>query len=252
MVEKSKKNLVFAFAILLITIWLILFRSVWDLDFVARLLLVGEIVLIIWALLKKEKYKLNLIVAFIILLITIWLIRARMVWDFVGQLLLLGVAVLIVRTLLLREKKQAKLLEFFLKSLAVSYIATSIIWFVWLSITSPSFYVDLNFEHLMNTLVLVVLPLSLFPVAISVIIYGTFRIKLRAWEIFLSSWYVSFALIIIWSALQPRPPPGEFYYSSIASAIGELLGLVFRSLLIAGILTIVYVTLKKPKSEPPP
>ncbi len=81
-----------------------------------------------------EKYKLNLLVAFIILLTIIWLMRARMVWDWVGQLLLLGGAVLIVRTLLLREKKQATLLEFFLKTLIVSYIATAVIWFVWMGL----------------------------------------------------------------------------------------------------------------------
>jgi len=202
-----------------------------------------------------EKYKLNLAVGFTILLITIWLISTKKVWDWTGNLLLLGSIALIMWTLLLREKKQAKLLEFFIKSLVVSYAATGIIWFVWLHISSPSYYAYLDLELFMNQLIIVLL-LSLFPVAFAVIIYGIFRIKLKPWEIFLSSWYASFALIIIassiWSALQPRPPPGEFYYSSIAGAMGFALGLVFLSLLMAGFFTIVYVTLKKPKIEPPP
>jgi hypothetical protein len=197
-----------------------------------------------------EKYKLNLAVGFTILLITIWLILTHKVWDWTGNLLLLCAIALIMWTLLLRQKKQARLLEFFIKSLVVSYAATGIIWFVWLRISSPLYYTYLNLELLMNQLVLVLL-LSLFPVAFSIIVYGIFRITLKPWEIFLSSWYTSFALIIIassiWSALQPPPPPGEFYYSSIAGAMAFVLGLVFLSSLIAGILTIGYVTLKKPK-----
>jgi len=202
-----------------------------------------------------EKYKLNLLVVFMILLIAIWLIGARMVWDWVGQLLLLGVAVLVVKTLLLKEKRQARLLEFFLKSLVASYVATSIIWFVWLGVTSPQIYVDPNFEYLMNTLVLVALPLSLLPVAISVIICGIFRIKLKAWEIFLSSWYVSmFAVFMnynVWWSLYIHPYLPEFYYSPLASWMGLILNLVFLSFLIAGIITIIYTILKKPKNEQP-
>jgi len=203
-----------------------------------------------------EKYKLNLAVGFTILLITIWLIGARRVWDWTGQLLLIGATVLIIWTLLLREKKPAPLLEFFIKSLVVFYAATSIIWFVWLGITAPLFYVYLNLEHLTNQLVLVVLPLSLFPVAISVIIYGIFRIKLKAWEIFLSSWYASMFVVFtaydVWYSLYVEPYLPEFYYSSIAGAIVLTLGFVFLSFLIAGILTIIYATLKKPKIQPPP
>jgi len=201
-----------------------------------------------------EKFKLNLLVAFIILLITILLIRARLVWDWVGQLLLLGIAILTIRTLLVRERKPAKLLEFFVKSFAVFYVATCIIWFVWLRITSPLFYTYLDLELLVNQLILVLF-LSLFPVAFSVIVYGIFRVKLRPWEIFLSSWYASFALIIIgsyiWSALQPPPPPSEFYYSSFAGAIALALGLVFLSLIIAGILTVIYMVLKRQKINEP-
>jgi len=196
-----------------------------------------------------EKYKLNLAVGFTILLITIWLIWARRVWDWTGQLLLLVAIVLIIRTLLLREKKPAKLLEFFVKSLVIFYVATCIIWFVWMGLTSPRYYAYLDLEYLMNTLVLVVLPLSLFPVAISIIIYGIFRILLKPWEIFLSSWYAS--MFVVFTIYQVSSEPAS-PYSSIAGAIGAVLGQVFQSFIIAGILTLVYVTLKKPKIEPPP
>jgi len=203
-----------------------------------------------------EKYKLNLAVGLTILLITFWLIWARRVWDWTGQLLLLGAIALIIWTLLLREKKPAKLLEFFLKSLVVSYVATGIVWFVWMGFTSPRYYTYLNLDYLMNTLVLVVLPLSLFPAAISVLIYGRFRIKLKPWEFLLSSWYVSmfviFTIYQVWWSLFVLPYLPEFYYSSIAGAIAFTLLLTLLAFLIAGILTIIYVILKRPKSEPPP
>jgi len=195
-----------------------------------------------------EKYKLNVVVALIVLLITIWLIWSGMVWDFVGYLLLIGTIALIIWTLILREKKQAKLLEFFVKSLIIFYAATGIIWFIWLSIASPSFYTYFNLQSLMNTLVLVVLPLSLFPVSVSIIIYGIFRMKLKPWEIFLSSWYAS--IFVIFTIYEVSSEPAS-PYSSIAGAIGILLTLVFLSLLTASIVTILYVIPKKEKIMEP-
>ena len=156
-----------------------------------------------------------------------------------------------------REKKPAKLLEFSIKSLVVCYVATSIFWFVRLRITSPQIYAHLDLEYIMNTLVLNVLPLSLFPVAISVIIYGIFRTKLKTWEIFLSSCYASmfavFATYYVWYSIYVRPYLPEFDRSAdvgfigAAAAIALALSLVFLSFLIAGILTIVYLILKKQK-----
>jgi hypothetical protein len=103
----------------------------------------------------------------------------------------------------------------------------------------------------MNMLIFNTLPLSLFPVAISVIIYGIFRTKLKPWEIFLSSWYVSmfavFNIYSVWYSMYVQPYLPEFYYSSIAGAIAIVFGLVFLSLLITGIVTIVYSILKKQK-----
>ena len=196
-----------------------------------------------------EKYKLNLIVAFTILLITIWLIWASRVWDWTGYLLLLGTILLIMNTLVKKEKKPAKLLEFFIKSLVVCYVAVSIIWFIQLHFTSPQIYAYLDLELLMNMLIFNILPLSLFPVAISVIIYGIFRTKLKPWEILLSSWYASmfvvFNIYSIWYSIYVLPYLPEFYYSSIAGAIAIVFGLVFLSFLITGILATVYLVLKK-------
>ena len=189
----------------------------------------------------------NLIVALTILLITIGSIRAGMVWDFVGTLLSVGAIAFIIWSLLKKEKKPAKLLEFFVKSLLICYVATSIILFVW------SGYAYLSLDEIIKTLVTVVLPLSLFPVAISVIIYGVFRIKLRAWEFFLSSWYVSMFIVFVgyygwWYPLYVEPYLPEFYYSSFAAGMAFILFLLVPlAFLIAGILTIVYVILKKQK-----
>jgi len=206
--------------------------------------------------LMVEKYKLNVAVGFAILLITIWLISAKRVWDWTGQLLLLGAIALIIWSLLKKEKKPARLLEFFIKSLVVCYVATSIIWFIWLRIASPWYYAHLNLELLMNTLVFVVLPRSLLPVAVSVIIYGIFKIKLKPWEFLLTSWYVSmfvvFTVYDVWWSLFVQPYLPDFYYSSSAGWIALILGFVLLAFFIAGILTIIYVILKKPKEEPPP
>jgi len=152
-------------------------------------------------------------------------------------------------TLIKKEKKPAKFLEFFIKSFVVCYVAASIIWFIWLSITSPQIYAYLDLELLMNMLIFNILPISLFPVAMSVIIYGIFRTKLKPWEIFFSSWYASmfvvFNIYSVWYSIYVRPYLPEFYYSSIAGAIAIVIGLVFLSFLITGILTTVYLVLKK-------
>lgn len=192
-----------------------------------------------------EKYKLNLAVAFTIILVSIWLIWARM--NFVGRPLLMGAFVLVIWTLIRKEKTPAKLLEFFVKSLVVCYVTTSIIWFVWMRITSPWYYSYFILERIISTLVAVVLPLSLFPVAVSVIIYGIFRIKLKASEIFLSLWYASiFTGLIyysVWYYLNINP------YQPAISDIGEAIVLAFicafLTFPIAGILAIIYLIVKK-------
>lgn len=202
-----------------------------------------------------EKYKLNLIAASAFLLITIWLIWTSRVWDFVGRLMLASGIALIAWTLFKKEKKQAKLLEFFIKSLVVSYLATSIIWFVSLAIASPWYYSYLNLGLLTNILIINILPAALLPVAIAVMVYGIFRTKLRAWEMLLSSWYVIvfvvFAVYQVWWSLYVQPYLPDFYYSSIAGAIALALGLVFLSFIISGILTVMYVIFKRQKATVP-
>jgi len=203
-----------------------------------------------------EKYKLRLAVGVTVLLITIWLVFARRVWDWVGQTLLACSVALIVWTAVLRKKEPARLLEFFLKSLIVSYMVTSVFWFVMLGVTSPWYYAFLNQNLLMNILIFTVLPLALLPVAISVLVYGIFRIRLKAWEFLLSSWYVVtfvvFTAYQLWWSLVIRPNLPDFYYSSIAGAIALSIGLVILAFIIAGVLTIIYAVLLTPESEPPP
>jgi hypothetical protein len=205
-----------------------------------------------------EKYKLNLIVAFTILLVTIWLIWAWRVWDWTGYLLLLGPILLIMDALFKKEKKPTKLLEFTVKSLVVCYVATSIIWFIWLHFTSPQIYTTLDSEYFMNILVLNVLPLSLFPTAISVIIYGIFRVKLRVWEVFLSSWYASIFVFIsyfyfVWRTYQ-QTSYSEYTGPIHAGALSDItLGFfIFQlSFFPALIYTIIYTKYKKSQIQKP-
>jgi len=202
------------------------------------------------------KYKLNLAVGFTILFITIWLISARRVWDWVGQLMLTGAVVLIAWTVVWREKKPAKLLEFFIKSLVVSYVATSMFWFGMLAIVSPSYFAYLNGELLMSILIFTVLPLALLPVAVAVLIYGKFRVRLKTWEFFLSIWYVTVFAVFngyqLWWSLFIRPNLPDFYYSSVAGAIALAILLMFLAFFIAGGVTVVYAILGQPQTEPPP
>jgi len=173
-----------------------------------------------------EKYRLNLLVAFIILLAIIGLIMAKVVSDWVGLPLLYAVGAVAFTSLLIREKKIARLSRFFVKSLVISYVVTVVFWFVWVFTTSASFslavYNYLNPVSLVSELIFSVFSLSLLAVAVSVIIYGIFRIRLRVWEIFLSSWYVSI-------------------FVAYAVGVSDLLWQVLLALLVAGILSVVYV-----------
>jgi len=173
-----------------------------------------------------EKYRLNLLVAFIILLAIIGLIMAKVVSDWVGLPLLYAVGAVAFTSLLIREKRIARLSRFFVKSLVISYLVTVVFWFVWVFTTSASFslavYNYLNPVSLVSELIFSVFPLSLLAVAISVIIYGIFRTRLKVWEIFLSSWYVSI-------------------FVAYAVGVSDLLWQVLLALLVAGILSVVYV-----------
>jgi len=196
-----------------------------------------------------EKNRLNLIVASAILVTSVLLIWALRMGDSIGTLLT-GIVIALFIWVLLEGKKPAKLTEFLVKSFFVSFIITSIVWFVSLGSLS------LVYSAFWGTwLVQIIFPRSLLPVAISVIIYGIFRVRLRSWEILLSSWYVFIfavqAAYNMWWTLFVKPYITH-YYSSGAGAIALDMLLVFVAFLIACIFSIVYIALKGPKEEPPP
>lgn len=200
-----------------------------------------------------EKYKLNLTVALIILLVSIWLIRGLRMWASVGHLLQGCSIAIIIWTFLKKEEKAANLFEFFGMSLVISIVITGSIWFVSVSIVSPTYFLRM---FLLPAYDLgVILTRSLLPLAISVIIFGIFRTKLEAWEFFLSSWYTSifvvFGVYEVWWTILVQPYVSHFHYSAAGALVRDLLfvGLAF---LIAGLLTIVYAVVKEPETETRP
>jgi len=257
MIEKSKENIVFAFTILLITIWLFLSRGTWD--FVARLLLAAAIVPIIWALLKKEENKLNLVIILLVLLAIAWLIWIENVSISHGLPLLVFVIIAINWTL--RKKAEpVRLLGFFVKTFALFFIVASVAYFiVWLGITAPHTYSVYPVHAIVETGIVFILPISFLLEAISIIIYGMYKIKLRAREIFISSWYVSVFVILIiyyiWWSIQWTPPPKETYYippsASLYAGIALIYTVLLLSLLPATICTILYIKYKKPQIQKP-
>jgi hypothetical protein len=251
MVKKSKKNLAFAFAVLLLTIWLIFGGGTWD--FVARLLLVGAIALVIWALLKKEQNKLSLTITLLGLLGIAWLIWFENVNIVYGFPLLLF-AIVAVKWSVRDKTKPARLLGFFVKTFSLFLIGTGVAYFVvWLGITAPYTYGVYPIHAIVETGMFLVFPSSLLFEAISIIIYGIFKIKLRAWEIFISSWYVSIFVIFIvyavWLILYPPWEPGKFYYTTFAASIAPLASFPYYALLPATVCTVVYVKCKKPQIQ---
>ncbi|MFB0514751.1 MAG: hypothetical protein ACETVQ_04155 [Candidatus Bathyarchaeia archaeon] len=251
MVEKSKENLVFAFTILLVTIWLILSRNTWD--FVTRLLLVGAIVPIIWALLKREKNKLNLAITLLASLGIAWLIWIENV-SILHGLPLLVFAIVAVKWILRDKAKPSRLLGFFVKTFTLFLMGTGVAYFiVWLGITAPYTYGVYTIHAIVETGMVFIFPISLLLEAISIIIYGIFKIKLRAWEIFLASWYVSIFVILViyavWLILYPPWKPGKFYYTTFAASIAPLIPFPYYALLPAAICTIVYIKYKKPQIQ---
>jgi hypothetical protein len=80
-------------------------------------------------------------------------------------------------------------------------------------------------------------------------------IRLRAWEFFLLSWFVAMFVVFVgyywwWWPLYVEPYLPEFSYSAPGAGIAFMLFLLLPlAFLIAGILTIVYVILKKQKMK---
>jgi len=203
-----------------------------------------------------ERLRLNLIVALIILLISIWLILVVRIWDSMGHLVFGCAIAYLIWTLLRKEEKTSKLLEFFVKSLVISYVITGVVWFVSLGVWTPLYYVYFGLRGVIITLVYIVLPRSLLPVAILVITYGILKTRLEAWATLLSSWYVSIfavrAAYDVWWSLFVQPYLHGHYYSSGAGALALDMILVLLAFFVACIFTAVYLILKRPKQEPLP
>ena len=251
MVEKSKKNLAFAFIVLLLTIWLIWGGGTWD--FVARFLLVGAIVPVVWALLKKENNKLNLAITLLGLFGIAWLIWLENV-NIVYGLPLLLFAIVAVKWTLRDKTKPARLLGFFVKTFTLFLIGAGVAYFiVLLGIAASYTYGVYPIHAIVETGMVFIFPISLLFEAISIIVYGIYRIKLRAWEIFLSSWYVSilaiFVIYAVWLILYPPWEPENFYYTTFAASIAPLAPFPYYALFPAAIFTIVYMKYKKPQNQ---
>jgi len=169
-----------------------------------------------------------------------------------------------IRWILGDKTKPARLLGFFVKTFALFFIVASVAYFiVWLGITTPHTYSVYPVHAIVETGMVFILPISFLLEAISIIIYGVYRIKLKAWEIFLSSWYVSlvgpFAILSIYHILCPipsttptqetyPPPPGS---ASLGAGIAALFAFFILPLLPAAICTILYIKYKKPPTQKP-
>jgi len=186
-----------------------------------------------------------------ILLITIGFIWTARIWDSVGQLLSACAIALVIWTLLKKEKPTT-LLEFSVKSLIISYATTSITWFVTFGTVSPYYYTYIGLWGLVYTLTYIILLRSLLPVAVSIVIFGTFRTKLKPWEILLSSWYVSifavFAAYSLWWTLFVQPTLHDFY-SSGAGALARDMLLALLAFFFAASFTAIYLILKGSNEE---
>jgi len=201
-----------------------------------------------------DKSKLNLAISLLMLLGIVWLIWTSG-FSIIVRLPLLLVAIIAIKWILRDKTKPARLLEFFVKTFALYLTVTSIGYFVvWLSLTAPHTYAVYPVHAIVETGMVFIFPISLLLEAISIIIYGIYKIKLKAGEFFLSSWYVSVFVVLIiyyvWWSIQWTPPPPEARYgipgsASLGAGISALLTIIILSLLPATICTILYIKYKK-------
>ena len=149
---------------------------------------------------------------------------------------------------LLRERT-SKPFAFFFNGFLVSFMLTSVIWFVTLGIAARAFSFSLGPLLFMYSLAYVVLPRALLPVAISAIVYGITKAKLKPWEILLSTWYFSISAVRAaydaWWLIFVQPYLHDFY-SSGAGAIALDIFLTFLAFLIACVFSFAYLVIKKP------
>lgn len=197
------------------------------------------------------KFKLSLAVAIIILAGSLWLTWSVQMWSSVSQLLQ-GIAVFIIIWTLLKERT-SKPFAFFFNGFLVSYLLTSITWFVSLVVAAGYFSFSLGPVIFIYSLVYVILPRVLLPVAISAIVYGITKSKLKPWEILLSTWYMSIfavrAVYEVWWIIFVQPYLQDFYTSG-AGAMALDIFLIFLAFLVACIFSFAYLVLKKPLNKP--
>lgn len=189
-----------------------------------------------------------MIVATILIVISILLVWAIRIGDAPEQLLL-GVAISLFVWALLGSKESTKLSEFLVKSFIISFVVTVIVWFATLAFMGPEYIAFISAYGLWsNILVYVLLPRSLLPVAMSAIIFGIFRTKLRFWEILLSSWYVFVFVVqaayIVWWTLFVQPYITNYYQGGGGPIALDLL-LLFIAFLAALVTSTLYSALKK-------
>jgi len=163
---------------------------------------------------------------------------------------------------MVEKNKPSRLLGFVIKTFTLFLIGTSLAYFIWLGITAPYTYSVYPIHAIVEMGMVFILPISFLLEAISIVIYGIYRIKLKAGEIFLCSWYISvfviFVIYAVWLILYPpwAPPPEEYIYpinpsGSLYSGMTAIYTLLLLSLLPAAICTIVYIKFKKPQVQKP-
>ena len=198
------------------------------------------------------KFKLNLAAAIIILAFSLWLTWGVQIWGSVSQMLQ-GIAVSIIIIALLKERT-SKPVAFFFKGFLVSFVVTSVIWFVTLVIAAGYFSFSLGLLLFIYSLAYVILPRALLPVAISAVVYGITKAKLKPWEILLSTWYFSIfavrAAYDVWWLIFVQPYLHDFYASG-SGAIALDIFLTFLAFLVACVFSFAYLVLKKPSNKYP-
>lgn len=198
-----------------------------------------------------KKGNLNLAMALLTLLAIVCLIWEEKVHILYGLPLLVFVIVAIT-WIVRHEAKPARLLGFFVKTFTLFLIVTGAAYFiVWSGILASHTYTVYPIHAVFETGMVFILPISLFLEAASILIYGVYRIKLRAWEIFVSSWIVStfviFAVYAVWLFIYPPWKPDGVYYTSFAASVAPLLSIPFYSIFPAAVCTIVYMKYRKPQ-----
>lgn len=200
-----------------------------------------------------KRNMLELAVAMIMLVLDFWLVLSLRTWYSVESVLQGCAVALVVWVFLTRGGRSVGLVELVGKGFGFSLLWMSVLWFMRMLVVGSLFPVSVSFWVFVMSFELIVFPLSLLSVAISVTAYSLFRARLWAWQVFLSSWYVSiygvFAGYDVWWFVFVRPYLRPPYYFSGAGAIALDMFRVGLAFFIAGIFTVVYLGLRRPKER---